>query len=76
VIDARQRLLEGPAVSLFKNLIPVRYQIFQREFEAGSNRLLLHELDQHISFDVDRLANLQSMQICPRIRVRNDGHAD
>ncbi len=55
--------------------VAVRYQVFEAQIEPGFEPALLHELDQHIGLDIDRLPSLQRMQIGARIGVRNDGHA-
>src|ERR1700678_1986583 len=57
-----------------KSLVAVRDQVLDAEIEAAFKRTLLHELDQNIGLDIDRLARLQGVQIGARIGVRNDSH--
>src|SRR5271154_7532528 len=40
-------------------LVPVRYQVFDAKIEPGFERTLLHELDQYIGLDIDRLPSLE-----------------
>lgn len=53
-------------------LVAVRYQVFDGKIEPGLERTLLHELDQYVGLDIDRLPRLESVQIGARLTQGKD----